>query len=128
MLPFHHLSFPSSSLPPFPSLTSTASTALRTTFDNAFAEDSTANGVVKRHARENYDKALEAAQEMELKLSIVKTWTSDTEEWKDAANLVVSRWYQLCVNKLEELVVKHLFELTKMNLSQTGELESLWNL
>ena len=65
---------------------------------------------------------------MELKLSVVKTWTPDTKEWKDASNLVVSQRYRLCVNKLEELVVKRLFELTKMNLSQTGELGSLWNL
>jgi hypothetical protein len=40
---------------------------------------------------------------------------------EDAASLVASRRYQLAVNKLEELVVKHLFELTKMNMSQTSK-------
>ncbi|KAJ7694064.1 hypothetical protein B0H17DRAFT_894770, partial [Mycena rosella] len=34
--------------------------------------------------------------------------------------LVSTRRYWLCVNKLEELVLKRLFELTKMNMSQTG--------
>jgi hypothetical protein len=103
---------------------STTSTPSRTTFDKAFAEDSTSNGTVKRHARENYDKAVVAVQEMELALGVAETWTSESQEWKDAASLVVSRRYRLAVNKLEELVVKRLFELTKMNMSQTGERSS----
>ncbi|KAJ7674290.1 hypothetical protein B0H17DRAFT_894777, partial [Mycena rosella] len=34
--------------------------------------------------------------------------------------LVSTRCYWLCVNKLEELVLKRLFKLTKMNMSQTS--------
>jgi hypothetical protein len=46
----------------------------------------------------------------------------DDEEYENAAELVSTRWYHSAVNKLEELVVKQLFELTKMNMSGTGEL------
>ncbi|KAJ7710377.1 hypothetical protein B0H17DRAFT_914823, partial [Mycena rosella] len=89
-------------------------------FDEVFGEGSKANGVAKRHARENYDKAHNAVQEMEQTLQIETRWTADGPEWNTARLLVVTRWYRLCVNKLEELVLKRLFELTKMNMSQTG--------
>ncbi|KAJ7634028.1 hypothetical protein B0H17DRAFT_1217364 [Mycena rosella] len=75
--------------------------ACKKTFDDIFAEGSTANGTAKRHARENYDKAYAAVQAMEQTLEIA-----------------IQR-YRCCVNKLEELVLKRLFELTKMNISQT---------
>ncbi|KAJ7640923.1 hypothetical protein B0H17DRAFT_1216483 [Mycena rosella] len=89
-------------------------------FNDVFAEGSTANGTAKRHARDNYDKAHAAVQGMEQVLEIAVQWTPETEAWKTAALLVSTRCYRLCVNKLEELVLKRLFELTKMNMSQTG--------
>ncbi|KAJ7911697.1 hypothetical protein B0H13DRAFT_2328079 [Mycena leptocephala] len=70
-------------------------------FDVVFGERSKANGTVKRHTRENYDKAVHSVQEMEEKMGIEDRWTRE-------------------INKLEELVVKRLFELTKMNMSGTG--------
>lgn len=60
-------------------------------------------------------------QEMEVKLNVKERWTLETKEWKDAAELVATRRYRQAINKLEELVVKRLFELTKMNMSGTGE-------
>ncbi|KAJ6501298.1 hypothetical protein DFH09DRAFT_944884 [Mycena vulgaris] len=42
------------------------------------------------------------------------------DEWDKAAALVASRHYRLAMNRLEQLVVKRLFELTKMNMSGTG--------
>ncbi|KAJ7491428.1 hypothetical protein B0H11DRAFT_1912051 [Mycena galericulata] len=90
------------------------------TFDTVFGEGSKANGIAKRHARENYDKALAAVQESERKLGVATRWTPDSKEWADAALLVSTRRYRICVGRLELLVVKRLFELTKMNMSQTG--------
>ncbi|KAJ7835428.1 hypothetical protein B0H13DRAFT_2240085 [Mycena leptocephala] len=75
-------------------------------FDVVFGEQSKANGTVKRHTRENYDKAVHSVQEMEAKMGIEDRWTRRTIPG--------------AVNKLEELVVKRLFELTKMNMSGTG--------
>ncbi|KAJ7640652.1 hypothetical protein B0H17DRAFT_1163952 [Mycena rosella] len=89
-------------------------------FNDVFAEGSTANGTAKRHAQDNYDKAHTAVQGMERVLEIAVQWTPETEAWKTAALPVYTRRYRLCVNKLEELVLKRLFELTKMNMSQTG--------
>ncbi|KAF7371636.1 hypothetical protein MVEN_00019100 [Mycena venus] len=86
----------------------------------AFKEGLTANGTVRRHARKNYDRAVKAVQEMEVKMDITVRWMVDDEEWEKAATLVASRRYRLAVNRLEQLVVKRLFELTKMNMSGTG--------
>ncbi|KAJ7690095.1 hypothetical protein B0H17DRAFT_1160032 [Mycena rosella] len=94
--------------------------ARKKTFDEVFGEGSKANGIAKRHARENYDKVHNAVQEMEETLQVEARWTADGPEWNAAGLLVVTRRYRLCVNKLEELVLKRLFELTKMNMSQMG--------
>lgn len=58
---------------------------------------------------------------MEQKMEIVTRWVPEGSEWKEGAALVLTRCYRLCINNLELLVVKRLFELTKMNMSQTGE-------
>ncbi|KAJ7104929.1 hypothetical protein C8R44DRAFT_639760, partial [Mycena epipterygia] len=90
-------------------------------FDVVCEEGSTAHWNSKCHARESYEKALEAVQEMERKMEIVTRWVPEGAKWRQAATLVSTRCYRLCVDKLELLVVKRLFELTKMNMSQTGE-------
>lgn len=63
---------------------------------------------------------MQAVQEMEKKMDILVRWTVDDEEYENAEALVASRHYRLALNKLEELVIKRLFELTKMNMSGTG--------
>ena len=58
---------------------------------------------------------------MEMEMGIVARWVSDSLEWKAAAEKVSMRWYQRCLDTLEGLIVACMFELTKMNMSQTGE-------
>ncbi|KAJ6551242.1 hypothetical protein B0H19DRAFT_1211105 [Mycena capillaripes] len=89
-------------------------------YDTAHTPGSNENGTVKRHCRENRERALNAVQEMERKMGIRERWTRGSLEWNEAAELVSTRRYRLAINKLEELVVKRLFELTKMNMSETG--------
>ncbi|KAJ7301725.1 hypothetical protein DFH08DRAFT_919067 [Mycena albidolilacea] len=89
-------------------------------FDEAFGEGSTANGNTRRHARENYNKVVEAIQATERRLSIEVRWTSEDKEWTDAAELVVNCRYRRAVDSLEALVVKRLLELTKVNQSGLG--------
>ncbi|KAJ7351595.1 hypothetical protein DFH08DRAFT_957896 [Mycena albidolilacea] len=89
-------------------------------FDEAFGEGSTANGNTRRHARENYNKVVEAVQATERRLSIEVRWTSEDKEWTDTAELVVNRRYRRAVDSLEALVVKRLLELTKVNQSGLG--------
>jgi hypothetical protein len=48
-------------------------------------------------------------------------WTHTTQEWQRAALLVSRCRYQRCLDELEGLVVSRMFELTKMNMSQTGQ-------
>ncbi|KAJ7733717.1 hypothetical protein B0H14DRAFT_2408921 [Mycena olivaceomarginata] len=90
-------------------------------YDAVHQEGSTANGTACWHAKENYNRAVQAVQEMEKKMDILVRWMVDDEEYENAEEaLVASRHYRLALNKLEELVIKRLFELTKMNMSGTG--------
>lgn len=85
--------------------------------------DTQSRGVetARRHARETHDKDLRAVQQMEMEMGIVVRWVSDSLEWKAAAEKVSMRRYQRCLDTLEGLIVARMFELTKMNMSQTGE-------
>ncbi|KAJ7229592.1 hypothetical protein C8J57DRAFT_1092490 [Mycena rebaudengoi] len=89
-------------------------------FDEVFAETSTASATVKHHAQESYNKSVDAVQQAEVRLSITKRWTCEDPLWLEAATLVAKQRYHKYVNKLEELILKRMFELTKMNMSQTG--------
>ncbi|KAF8153707.1 hypothetical protein K438DRAFT_1474734, partial [Mycena galopus ATCC 62051] len=84
---------------------------------DVIAEGSTANGTVRRHARENLDRAVETVQAMERRLSIEVRWTTEDPEWIQAAELVVKRRYRRAIDTLEGLVVKRILELTKVNQS-----------
>ena len=59
-------------------------------------------------------------QELEVKLSVDLRQSPDCPEWKSAALLVGKRLHQQCLDELEGLIVSRMFELTKMNMSQTG--------
>lgn len=74
----------------------------------------------RRHALESNKRDLAAVQVLENKLNITQRWTSDSLEWQQAAEKVSMRRYQRCIDALEGLVVARMFELTKMNMSQTG--------
>lgn len=74
----------------------------------------------RRHIYELRDKALAVVQQLEKKLEIVKRWEPQDEEWEKASIMVGIRRYQQRLDSLEGLVVARMFELTKMNMSQTG--------
>lgn len=74
----------------------------------------------RRHAIETHDRDLRAVQALELKLEIPRRWTSEDAEWQEAGRLVAMRKYQMALDVLEGLIVARMFELTKMNQSQTG--------
>ena len=57
---------------------------------------------------------------MEKRLNILVRWQPESIEWKAAAEKVTLRRYQRCIDVLEGLIVARMFELTKMNMSQTG--------
>ncbi|KAJ3558766.1 hypothetical protein NP233_g11436 [Leucocoprinus birnbaumii] len=84
------------------------------------APKGTVTALVRRHAREWEAKCLADVQEDELRLGVEERWTKDSEEWKRAKKMVAKREYQRCLDKLEGLVVSRVFELSKMNMSQSG--------
>ncbi|KAJ6528680.1 hypothetical protein DFH09DRAFT_1327690 [Mycena vulgaris] len=92
----------------------------REIFDTRCAENSKSTKTTRRHAQESYDRALADVQESEAKMGIDPRWTLESKEWDDAALLVSRRRYRLSINQLEALVLKRMFELTKMNMSGTG--------
>lgn len=73
-----------------------------------------------RHATENAAKDLLAVQDLEVRLQIDVRWDRESEEWKATTVLLTRRRYQRCLDELEGLIVSRMFELTKMNMSQTG--------
>jgi hypothetical protein len=90
---------------------------IRGRYEEAHQKGSTANGTARWHAKENYNWAV---QEMEKKMDILVQWTVDDEKYKNTAAVVASRHYCTALNRLEELVIKRLFKLTKMNMSGMG--------
>ncbi|KAJ6551057.1 hypothetical protein DFH09DRAFT_1086373 [Mycena vulgaris] len=89
-------------------------------FDTRCAESSKSTKTTCRHAQESYDRVLADVQESEAKMGIDPRWTLESKEWEDVALLVSRRRYRLSINQLEALVLKRMFELTKMNMSGTG--------
>ena len=75
----------------------------------------------RRHALEDHAKHLAAVHGLEAKLNIANRWTAGTAAWEAAEKKVKMRTYQRCIDTLEGLVVARMFELTKMNMSQTGK-------
>ena len=73
------------------------------------------------HTIEKWDNSLKCVHELEVKLHIMQQWEPDLMEWKAVVAKVSLREYRRAVNKLESLVVSQLFELSKMNMSQTCE-------
>ncbi|PPQ80089.1 hypothetical protein CVT24_006543 [Panaeolus cyanescens] len=83
-------------------------------------DDTLSNERRRRHAQENHARDLEAVQILEHQLGIEKRWQPGNKVWVEAEDMVNKRHYQRSLDHLEGLVVARLFELTKMNMSQTG--------
>ncbi|KAJ7714166.1 hypothetical protein B0H14DRAFT_2644538 [Mycena olivaceomarginata] len=77
--------------------------------------------LVRHHAREKVDRDLEAVHELEEKLGILDCWTSESPQWTTTVQQIKQKKYQKALDAVELLVVEHIFELTKINQSQTGK-------
>ena len=88
---------------------------------NIDQRDTTASAeTARRHALEHQKRNLVAVHQLENKLNIAQQWERGSFEWQAAAEKVSMRTYQRCIDVLEGLIVARMFELTKMNRSQTG--------
>jgi hypothetical protein len=75
----------------------------------------------RRQALELERRDLLIVQDLERKLAVSTRWIPEDSQWKEAAVMAGKRTYQRCLDALEGLIVARMFELTKMNMSQTGE-------
>jgi len=88
---------------------------------NISEQDMTASAeTAHRHALAVQKRDLAAMQIIENKLNIARRWEQGSFEWQAAAEKVMMRTYQRSIDILEGLIVAQMFELTKMNRSQTG--------
>ncbi|KAF7353148.1 hypothetical protein MSAN_01502300 [Mycena sanguinolenta] len=76
--------------------------------------------LARRHAQEKMEKDLDRVHELETTLDIVERWTTESPEWTLTVNKIKKRKYHLALDALELLIVERIFELTKMNRSETG--------
>jgi hypothetical protein len=65
---------------------------------------------------------MDYVRELERKLVIQIPWAPDSDEWIVAREKVQLCEYRKVVDRLESLVVARIFELSKMNMSQTSTL------
>ncbi|KAJ7151899.1 hypothetical protein C8R43DRAFT_1087929 [Mycena crocata] len=76
--------------------------------------------VVKRHAKEKLERDIASVEDLEEHLIIPVRWTTTSPKWLETTVAIKKRKYQLALDALELLIVERIFELTKMNQSQTG--------
>ncbi|KAJ7858710.1 hypothetical protein B0H14DRAFT_3085063 [Mycena olivaceomarginata] len=76
--------------------------------------------LARRHGKEKVDKDLETVQELERQLDIADRWTTASPRWVSTTVAIKKCKYLLALDALELLIVERIFELTKMNQSQTG--------
>ncbi|KAJ7787476.1 hypothetical protein B0H14DRAFT_2267245, partial [Mycena olivaceomarginata] len=74
----------------------------------------------RRLAEEKMGKDLERVEELEKILNIAERWTTKSERWTATVGAIKKGKYSLTLDALELLIMERIFELTKMNQSQTG--------
>jgi hypothetical protein len=74
-----------------------------------------------RHAAEVVAQHLASVQDLEEKLNVDVRWTMESPEWIAAVKLLKEKRFSDALNALELLIVQRIFELTKINRSQTGK-------
>ncbi|RPD78575.1 hypothetical protein L226DRAFT_457563 [Lentinus tigrinus ALCF2SS1-7] len=57
---------------------------------------------------------------MELRLNITTCWAPGDKEYEETKKYIATRNYQKALGRLQRLVIQRLFELHKLNLSQTA--------
>ncbi|KAF8142374.1 hypothetical protein K438DRAFT_2030121 [Mycena galopus ATCC 62051] len=69
---------------------------------------------------EKVEKDLERVEELEEILDIAERWTTESAKWEATVGEIKRRKYTIALDTLELLIVERIFELTKMNQSQTA--------
>ncbi|KAJ6546005.1 hypothetical protein DFH09DRAFT_1321246 [Mycena vulgaris] len=91
--------------------------------DTRYAEGAKATRRIKtqrRHALEIQMRALAVVQNLELQLDVATRWVPGDEKWVAVSVMMRRRRYQRALNHLQGLIILHMFELAKCNMSGTG--------
>jgi biotin synthase-related radical SAM superfamily protein len=89
---------------------------------DANSRNQTQKSIEAAHRRNlaKLERASKAVEDYEVRLGVQIRWSPDDKEWQEAAKRLRKREYQLALDNVERLLVSCIFELSKMNLSQTG--------
>ncbi|KDQ59627.1 hypothetical protein JAAARDRAFT_126899 [Jaapia argillacea MUCL 33604] len=75
--------------------------------------------------QKKWENTLATVTQLENQLSIEGQWAVDSVEYKEVKEKLREREYQKALDELERLVVQRLFELSKLNVSGTGNVNDL---
>ncbi|KAF8153713.1 hypothetical protein K438DRAFT_1987421 [Mycena galopus ATCC 62051] len=88
--------------------------------DDADFNPASVSQVARRHATEQRNREAELVEHLELQLKVEVRWTSSSPEWIAAAAEIRNHKYQNALDKIEEIIVERLLEMTKIHQSGTG--------
>ncbi|KAI0083017.1 hypothetical protein BDY19DRAFT_981236 [Irpex rosettiformis] len=71
----------------------------------------------RRNAMHAMTVAIQAVNELELKLDVVATWTPHHPQYQETLRYMRTRQFHRALDKIQQLVVQRLLEMTKMNAS-----------
>ncbi|KAJ3729773.1 hypothetical protein C8R42DRAFT_570096 [Lentinula raphanica] len=73
-----------------------------------------------RNEQENERKLIADIQALEQKLEISVRWVPGCEEWESARKAVKEAEYRKALDRLEQLLVSRIFEMSRLNVAGTG--------
>ncbi|KAJ3832901.1 hypothetical protein F5878DRAFT_547471, partial [Lentinula raphanica] len=73
-----------------------------------------------RNEQENERKLIADVQALEQKLEISVRWVPGCEAWEQAKRMVKEAEYRKALDKLEQLLVSRIFEMSRLNIAGTG--------
>ena len=76
----------------------------------------------RQHAIARYERTISEVESLELQLQITTRWTATHPKYQATVAFMNERRYRRALGRLQALVIQRLFELHKLNLSQTGTL------
>ncbi|THG92734.1 hypothetical protein EW026_g8267 [Hermanssonia centrifuga] len=74
----------------------------------------------RRHAMHEMAFALHAVEDLELKLKLNETWTPKHPKYEETLAYMRKRQFHRALDKVQQLVVQRLFELSKANIAGMG--------
>ncbi|KAJ3765531.1 hypothetical protein FB446DRAFT_655158, partial [Lentinula raphanica] len=73
-----------------------------------------------RNEQENEQKLISDIQALEQKLEIVVRWVPGCDAWESAKKMVKEAEYRKALDRLEQLLVSRIFEMSRLNVAGTG--------